>query len=158
MPSARRFKVRFRRPMPGTRAAWVGAVGRGRRQELPSAPASCSCRLLLPIGAQGRTQTFNLWFVGPALRQLSYSGQVRTACGSGRLKDPLLRLSTFWEQALGEVQPPATAGGSDFLAVGVGIEPTSRVFQTHANPSQLSDRRGFQVPGFKFQVATKPET
>src|SRR6266550_6119782 len=26
------------------------------------------------IGAQGRTQTFNLWFVGPALRQLSYSG------------------------------------------------------------------------------------
>jgi hypothetical protein len=26
------------------------------------------------LGAQGRTQTFNLWFVGPALRQLSYSG------------------------------------------------------------------------------------
>ena len=26
-----------------------------------------------------------------------------------------------------------------FLVVGVGIEPTSRVFRTHANPSQLSD-------------------
>ncbi len=26
-------------------------------------------------GAQGRTQTFNLWFVGPALHQLSYSGE-----------------------------------------------------------------------------------
>jgi hypothetical protein len=26
------------------------------------------------LGAQGRIQTFNLWFVGPALRQLSYSG------------------------------------------------------------------------------------
>ena len=52
-------------------------------------------------GAQGRTQTFNLWFVGPALRQLSYSGER--------------------------------------LVVGVGIEPTFRVFQTRANPSQLSD-------------------
>jgi hypothetical protein len=29
----------------------------------------------LSVGAQGRTQTFNLWFVGPALRQLSYSGR-----------------------------------------------------------------------------------
>src|ERR1700687_5970223 len=40
------------------------------------------------------------------------------------------------------LQPPATAGGSDKipLAVGVGIEPTFRVFQTRANPSQLSDR------------------
>jgi hypothetical protein len=27
------------------------------------------------FGAQGRIQTFNLWFVGPALRQLSYSGE-----------------------------------------------------------------------------------
>ena len=26
------------------------------------------------FGAQGRIQTFNLWFVGPALSQLSYSG------------------------------------------------------------------------------------
>ena len=26
-------------------------------------------------GARGRTQTFNLWFVGPALHQLSYSGE-----------------------------------------------------------------------------------
>ena len=54
------------------------------------------------FGAQGRTQTFNLWFVGPALHQLSYSGEK--------------------------------------LVVGVGIEPTFRVFQTRANPSQLSDR------------------
>ena len=54
------------------------------------------------VGAQGRTQTFNLWFVGPALNQLSYSGMN--------------------------------------LVVGVGIEPTFRVFQTRANPSQLSDR------------------
>ena len=46
---------------------------------------------------------FNLWFVGPALYQLSYSGER--------------------------------------LVVGVGIEPTFRVFQTRANPSQLSDRR-----------------
>ncbi len=29
---------------------------------------------LIEFGAQGRTQTFNLWFVEPALRQLSYSG------------------------------------------------------------------------------------
>ena len=28
----------------------------------------------LLFGARGRTQTFNLWFVGPALYQLSYSG------------------------------------------------------------------------------------
>src|SRR5438309_9653584 len=27
------------------------------------------------LGARGRTQTFNLWFVGPALYQLSYSGK-----------------------------------------------------------------------------------
>lgn len=53
------------------------------------------------VGTQGRIQTFNLWFVGPALHQLSYSGMN--------------------------------------LAVGVGIEPTFRVFQTRANPSQLSD-------------------
>ncbi len=54
------------------------------------------------FGAQGRTQTFTLWFVGPALHQLSYSGEK--------------------------------------VVVGVGIEPTFRVFQTRANPSQLSDR------------------
>ncbi len=30
--------------------------------------------LPVPCGAQGRTQTFNLWFVEPALHQLSYSG------------------------------------------------------------------------------------
>jgi hypothetical protein len=28
------------------------------------------------------------------------------------------------------------------VVVGVGIEPTFRVFQTRANPSQLSDREG----------------
>src|SRR5207237_8783254 len=31
--------------------------------------------LLIRFGAQGRTQTFNLWFVGRALHQLSYSGE-----------------------------------------------------------------------------------
>ena len=56
----------------------------------------------IKIGAQGRTQTFNLWFVGPALHQLSYSGFS--------------------------------------LVVGVGFEPTSRIFQTRANPSQLPDQ------------------
>jgi hypothetical protein len=30
----------------------------------------------------------------------------------------------------------------DMFVVGVGIEPTFRVFQTRANPSQLSDRSG----------------
>ena len=65
-------------------------------------PRSLKTRIKRRSGAQGRTQTFNLWFVGPALHQLSYSGRV--------------------------------------LVVGVGIEPTFRVFQTRANPSQLSDR------------------
>ena len=64
------------------------------------APITCETK----VGAQGRTQTFNLWFVGPALHQLSYSGMN--------------------------------------LVVGVGIEPTFRVFQTRANPSQLSDLWG----------------
>ena len=32
-------------------------------------------------GAQGRTQTFNLWFVGPALSQLSYSGKIVVGVG-----------------------------------------------------------------------------
>jgi hypothetical protein len=32
------------------------------------------------------------------------------------------------------------------LVVGVGIEPTSRVFQTHANPSQLPDRSHCRLP------------
>ena len=36
---------------------------------------------LLRFGAQGRTQTFNLWFVGPALRQLSYSGEMVVGVG-----------------------------------------------------------------------------
>src|SRR6266704_4367601 len=30
---------------------------------------------MIEFGARGRTQTFNLWFVGPALYQLSYSGE-----------------------------------------------------------------------------------
>jgi hypothetical protein len=29
----------------------------------------------LHFGARGRGQTFNIWFVGPALYQLSYSGK-----------------------------------------------------------------------------------
>jgi len=33
-----------------------------------------------------------------------------------------------------------------FLVVGVGIEPTSRAFQAHANPSQLSDREHCRLP------------
>src|SRR5712664_1363624 len=40
-----------------------------------------------------------------------------------------------------------------FLVVGVGIEPTSRVFQTHANPSQLSDRRHCRLPIFDCRLA-----
>jgi hypothetical protein len=31
------------------------------------------------------------------------------------------------------------------ISVGVGIEPTSRVFQTRANPSQLSDQKAFPI-------------
>ena len=39
------------------------------------------------FGAQGRTQTFNLWFVGPALIQLSYSGGIeRMKEEGGRMK------------------------------------------------------------------------
>ena len=34
------------------------------------------------------------------------------------------------------------------LSVGVGIEPTSRVFQTRANPSQLSDPLTFLIFDF----------
>jgi hypothetical protein len=30
---------------------------------------------MIEFGAQGRTQTFNLWFVGPALRQVELLGQ-----------------------------------------------------------------------------------
>ena len=47
-----------------------------------SVPASCSCLLPPVFGAQGRTQTFNLWFVGPALHRLSYSGK-RLVIGVG---------------------------------------------------------------------------
>jgi hypothetical protein len=39
-------------------------------------------------GAQGRTQTFNLWFVGPALHQLSYSGG-KIKDEGGRMKDEM---------------------------------------------------------------------
>ena len=40
------------------------------------------------------------------------------------------------------------------LVVGVGIEPTFRVFQTRSNPSQLSDqeRRTFLKPSFVRDV------
>ena len=68
-------------------ANWQSAMlsGRGVRPtrlcELHAPTQSPFCRdesrpdnLLFRFGAQGRTQTFNLWFVGPALRQLSYSG------------------------------------------------------------------------------------
>ena len=47
---------------------------------------------ILTPGAQGRIQTFNLWFVGPALRQLSYSGgnKGRSLRDEGRRKLCLL--------------------------------------------------------------------
>ena len=112
----------------------------------------------LKFGAQGRTQTFNLWFVGPALHQLSYSGMLCTIVSFGRslLCGPLcssafsafnrhlyaeaaeihrapqrkqIRYATFCAKPLGHE-----------LVVGVGIEPTFRAFQARANPSQLSDR------------------
>ena len=38
------------------------------------------------------------------------------------------------------------------LVVGVGIEPTSRIFQTRANPSQLSDPRHCRLPIFNFRL------
>src|SRR5260370_5535616 len=54
--------------------------------------------LLVKIGAQGRTQTFNLWFVGPALRQLSYSGrrwwsELESNQPFGLFRPALIRLS-----------------------------------------------------------------
>src|SRR5260370_20615765 len=50
------------------------------------------------FGAQGRTQTFNLWFVGPALRQLSYSGkrwwsELESNQPFGLFRPALIRLS-----------------------------------------------------------------
>src|SRR5438067_13898434 len=51
--------------------------------------------------------------------------------------------------------PPATAGGSDILVVGVGIEPTFRAFQTRANPPQLSDRIWSLAFGFWSLTKTK---
>ena len=35
------------------------------------------------VGARGRTQTFNSWFVGPVLYQLSYPGGKLAADGRG---------------------------------------------------------------------------
>src|SRR6266850_3790629 len=40
-----------------------------------SAGMSRPDNLRCEFGAQGRTRTFNLWLVGPALYQLSYSGR-----------------------------------------------------------------------------------
>jgi hypothetical protein len=46
-----------------------------RRSDSAELQARISSEFQLEFGAQGRTQTFNLWFVGPALHQLSYSGE-----------------------------------------------------------------------------------
>lgn len=113
------LKVRFRRPMPGTRATCLEATvrfelthcclrnsrsgrwsyiaseqwsGREADAPLPSPRSRQSpfCRdeprpdNSREFGAQGRTQTFNLWFVGPALHQLSYSGLKFGARGESR--------------------------------------------------------------------------
>jgi hypothetical protein len=45
------------------------------------------------------------------------------------------------------------------LVVGVGIEPTSRVFQTHANPSQLSNltKNGLWSSVFSLRRAPSSE-
>ena len=50
-----------------TRLCELHAPGSHRSAGMSHAPIS--------FGAQRRTQTFNLWFVGPALHQLSYSGE-----------------------------------------------------------------------------------
>src|SRR5205807_8863957 len=42
-----------------------------RSAGMSHAPISCKLKLV----PKERTQTFNLWFVGPALYQLSYSGR-----------------------------------------------------------------------------------
>jgi hypothetical protein len=70
-------EVRFRRPMPGTRAAGGRGVRPTRLFELHDLRQSPFCgdeSRPEMIGTQGRIQTFNLWFVGPALHRLSYSG------------------------------------------------------------------------------------
>src|SRR6266446_5226575 len=53
---------------------------------------------LIEFGAQGRTQTFNLSFVGPALHHLSYSGrrwwsELESNQPFGLFKPALIRLS-----------------------------------------------------------------
>jgi hypothetical protein len=42
-----------------------------------------------------------------------------------------------------ELMPVCNSKLETYLVVGVGIEPTFRVFQTRANPSQLSDPRNW---------------
>ena len=90
------------------------------------------------FGAQGRTQTFNLWFVGPALHQLSYSGENQF---SFELRVSRSEFNQNTNSKLG------TRNWKLRLVVGVGIEPTFRVFQSRANPSQLSDRNWTLVFG-----------
>ena len=43
---------------------------------------------ILASGAQGRTQTFNLWFVEPALHQLSYSGDYEVQSPTSNVQRP----------------------------------------------------------------------
>src|SRR6266571_9212862 len=67
---------------------------------------------ILALGAQGRTQTFNLWFVGPALRQLSYSGErwwseLESNQPFGLFRPALIRLSyQTVRRALNFSRPP----------------------------------------------------
>lgn len=64
-------RVETGRGVRPTRLFELHGPGSHRSTGMSHAPITCETK----VGAQGRTQTFNLWFVGPALHQLSYSGK-----------------------------------------------------------------------------------
>ena len=98
--------------------------------------------LIPPFGAQGRTQTFILWFVGPALHQLSYSGSKSTvASPMSKVLSPVfdLGLWTKWRSELESNQP-------------LGFFKPTLIRLSY--PTEI----WFQVPSFKFPGRKQLET